>query len=294
LLKRIVTGLLLGAFAAGGLLWPGGVGAVWFLVLALGFVALALTELAGLLGRAGSPVYTAPMTLAGLALVFGDLAPSLLGGVFVQWREGPFAAAALAVAVAWMAGLAARRPALGEGVRRLIASLGALLLVWGTLGWMPRLYGIAGCGLGEGRWLLLFMIAVTKAADIGAYALGTWTAARPRGNHKMCPGLSPKKSWEGLAGGVVLAVAVAVALVWLWRERFALHGEPILTVWVAALLGALFAVLGLAGDLTESMLKRAAGVKDSGALPGLGGCLDVVDSLIYVAPLFYAWVAWAR
>ena len=156
---------------------------------------------------------------------------------------------------------------------------------------MPRLYAIEGDGMG-GRWLLLFMVAVTKGTDVGAYAIGTWTARRPQGNHKMCPRLSPKKSWEGLAGGLALGLVVALALFWAFGDRFAVHGHAVLAWWSAALFGLLFAVLGLAGDLTESVLKRAAGVKDSGSLPGLGGCLDVVDSLIFVTPLFYAYVSW--
>lgn len=153
-------------------------------------------------------------------------------------------------------------------------------------------------------WLILGVIAVTKACDIGAYFTGRFL-----GRHKMIPWLSPGKTWEGLAGGVAASMLTAIGLVllgqWLQGEGqsgvqvmgefskgpglrvFTPHDYPL---WAAALSGALFALLGQFGDLTASLFKRDAGIKDSASyIPGFGGLLDVVDSPLSVAPLAY-WV----
>ncbi len=136
------------------------------------------------------------------------------------------------------------------------------------------------------RHLLLYMIICTKMGDIGAYFIGSATAGRPGGNHKLSP-ISPGKSWEGLAGGIAFSVLASVVLF------YAMDSVGCIFSFVSAVVfGVLAAVVGLIGDLSESMLKRAAGVKDSGKIPGLGGVLDILDSLLFVAPLFYAYVQW--
>jgi phosphatidate cytidylyltransferase len=121
-----------------------------------------------------------------------------------------------------------------------------------------------------GTWVLLGVIGVIKACDIGAYFTG-----RAIGERKLIPWLSPGKTWEGLVGGLVWAAAVA----------------GVLSIWVpwvgwgaAALLGAALGLAGQAGDLLESALKRTAEVKDSGKVPGFGGVLDLLDSPLVGAP----------
>jgi phosphatidate cytidylyltransferase len=130
-------------------------------------------------------------------------------------------------------------------------------------------------------WLLVGAILTTKACDIGAYFTGMSI-----GRHKMIPWLSPKKTWEGLAGGIVFASAVGAAL-----AHFSVHlasAADHYPWWVGAILGALVAVIGQAGDLAESAFKRDAGVKDSGSiLPGMGGVLDVLDSPLLAGPVVY-------
>jgi phosphatidate cytidylyltransferase len=117
--------------------------------------------------------------------------------------------------------------------------------------------------------------AVTWASDSGAYFAG-----RAFGRTKMSPRLSPKKTWEGFAGGTLAAVGAGVGII-------ALLGLPVSAL-VGVALGLIGAVGGTLGDLAESMLKRQAGVKDSGNLiPGHGGLLDRVDSLLWTAPLTY-------
>ena len=135
--------------------------------------------------------------------------------------------------------------------------------------------------LPSGEWLIVFIALVTWASDIGAYYAGTlW------GRHPLAPSISPKKSIEGLAGGLALALAVALLTqVWLVPQLTMLH---------ALVLGLLMTGTGLVGDLCESAIKRAVGVKDSGGiLPGHGGMLDRLDSLLFTAPTFYYYVTLA-
>ena len=130
-------------------------------------------------------------------------------------------------------------------------------------------------------FLFLFFVLTTKAMDTGGYIFGLLSnRLLPGGNHKIAPTISPKKSWEGFFGGILLALAVAAAL---QLTPFA----PAL-VWWKPLTAALLLALGsFFGDLTESALKRAAGIKDSGNyIPGMGGVFDVLDSFIYNGWLF--------
>ncbi|NJN16708.1 MAG: phosphatidate cytidylyltransferase [Oscillochloris sp.] len=138
----------------------------------------------------------------------------------------------------------------------------------------------------EGGWLafaaippgmawIIFTLAITWCQDSAAYFVG-----RSFGRTRMAPVLSPKKSWEGAAGGLIASALTAMLCV-------PLLGLPI-SLGFAALIGALAGVVGPIGDLAESLIKRQIGIKDSGSLiPGHGGMLDRIDSLIFIAPLVY-------
>ena len=143
------------------------------------------------------------------------------------------------------------------------------ILYLGALGaFVPATY------IDFGPWHLLMFIFVVKCSDIGAY-----TAGRLFGKHKFSPEISPKKTWEGMAGAVALAALVAVA--------FAVFCD-IMSWRLAIVFGVIFAFLGQLGDLAESMLKRDAEIKDSSnSVPGFGGILDVVDSVLITAPFGY-------
>jgi phosphatidate cytidylyltransferase len=153
--------------------------------------------------------------------------------------------------------------------------------------------GLLGSFLARLRWLhadpyrtglmLTLTIFVPKCADIGAFFTGTFL-----GRHKMTPILSPKKTWEGFAGGMVLAVVVAVGL------SFAddLFRGGMLE---AAAFGLVVGVAGVLGDLAESLVKRDCEVKDAAkSIPGFGGLLDVIDSVLFAAPVAYLWFAATR
>jgi len=132
-------------------------------------------------------------------------------------------------------------------------------------------------------WVVAGVVLVTKSCDTGAYFTG-----KAIGRHKLIPWLSPGKTWEGLFGGIVTAALVAVLGVWLYHRSYGDRGVGAMPWPYAALVGALFAVSGQAGDLLESVFKRDAGVKDSGStLPGMGGVLDVLDSLMLTAPVAF-------
>ena len=134
---------------------------------------------------------------------------------------------------------------------------------------------------------LLFVMLVTKAMDTGGYIFGMLSGKwMPGGNHKLCPSISPKKSWEGFAGGVLLALLTAWALRAIFPSWDFSHYLGKFAMWKELVLAVLLALASIAGDLTESALKRKCGVKDSGSLiPGMGGPLDVLDSFIYVGPV---------
>lgn len=128
-------------------------------------------------------------------------------------------------------------------------------------------------------WLLIWVLASVKACDIGAFFTGTTI-----GKHKLIPWLSPGKTWEGLVGGLVTSGGVALLGAWLLSRNGI--GAP--GYLAAGVMGVLMGGLGQVGDLAASLLKRDAGVKDSGSsLPGFGGALDLIDSPILVAPLAY-------
>jgi len=127
-------------------------------------------------------------------------------------------------------------------------------------------------------WLVLGVLLTTKSCDIGAYFTG-----RAIGRRKLIEWLSPKKTWEGLVGGVLSSVAVGAALVAIAPEAVA----PISIV-EGAVAGLVFGLVGQAGDLAASLMKRDMGAKDSSsALPGFGGVLDVADSPLLVGPVAY-------
>jgi len=159
------------------------------------------------------------------------------------------------------------------GISGVFANCGAACFSILYLGLLSMFIPAVRIDFGPGH--LLMFVFVVKCSDIGAYTFG-----RLFGKHKFSPVISPKKTWEGMAGAVVFAVVVAVA--------FAVSCD-IMTWWLGAIFGVAFAFLGQLGDLAESMLKRDAEIKDSSnSVPGFGGILDVVDSVLITAP--FGWL----
>lgn len=268
-------------FVGDGKTFPAGV--VLFLVIVpISFIAA--TELVAILKRKGvaaSRWITCVAALVGLcvsSLIPSDVQPTTSIAI-----ANTCAAGVLALALAYYA-----RRRTFEGV---IASAGGTLLAFVYLGLM---FGfVLAIRREHSAWVLLWILLVVKSFDIGAFFTG-----RSIGRHKMIPWLSPGKTWEGVVGGLVLSAIVASLGRWLLVEQGWLQPERFNAglVWVlvgGAIAGLIFGAIGQIGDLMASLLKRDAGVKDSGtSLPGFGGVLDVIDSPLLVAPVAYWWM-WA-
>lgn len=172
------------------------------------------------------------------------------------------------------------------------ASSGGVVLRLAVLLWMTAYLGLLPSFLVQLRWLdaaaaaprdaraaLALAIFIPKCCDIGAYFTG-----RLLGRHPMSPLLSPKKTWEGLVGGLLLSAAAAVAIN---RPLSVVRGSDL---WAAAF-GLVVGGVGALGDLAESLIKRDCRRKDaSQVVPGFGGVLDVVDSILFAAPVAYCWL----
>jgi len=242
----------------------------FFVALAAVAIILALGEFYNLGAKAGFPTQPA----------LGFVAALLVVACFVLERSEWIVAVIVALTMASMA-LAIAKP---DQIKK------SLVTVAVTISGVVYVAVLAGCLVGVRMMpdmlttpltprlsskLLLMFFAMVVLADTGAYYTG-----RLIGRHKLAPRVSPGKTIEGAVGGLVAAIAAGP----LSRLLF-FHEIPLVH---ALVLGALIGVLGPIGDLAESMLKRGAGVKDSGTLlPGHGGVLDRVDSILFCAPLLY-------
>ncbi|MCO7240828.1 MULTISPECIES: phosphatidate cytidylyltransferase [unclassified Aeromicrobium] len=224
-------------------------------VLALG---VGLWELARALGTAGIKVPFLPVLTGGTLM--------LLGAYY-----GGMETAAVAMALTVIGTLVWRLSDGADGFVR-DASAGVFCLSYlHLMGVFVMLMLVET----DGPWRIVAFIVATVASDVGGYTAGVFL-----GKHPMAPTISPKKSWEGFSGSLVFGIAAGIATVTL-----ALDGDW----WVGVLLGVAGVVMATLGDLSESLIKRDLGIKDMGdLLPGHGGIMDRLDSLIAVAPV--AWL----
>ncbi len=160
-------------------------------------------------------------------------------------------------------------------------TIGGFLYVPWLSSFMTRvlyLPGVEPDGWLRGLPYLVFLIAATKFTDCGAYLMGSLI-----GKHKMIPHISPAKTWEGMIGALLGALGAGLGVYFAWQGRM-----PLLTPVSASILCLVLAVVCVIGDLAESVIKRCLDVKDTGKfLPGIGGSLDLIDSLLFTAPVFY-------
>jgi phosphatidate cytidylyltransferase len=162
-------------------------------------------------------------------------------------------------------------------VESLAWTLFGLIYVPFMLQFLVRILLINGPHAHTGLALALWLIAVSKFCDVGALLSGM-----AFGKHKMAPVISPKKTWEGAIGGVITSAALGAGIAWFCRDYLPVSFTPLLAAAVAAPV----AVFGIVSDLVESVIKRRANTKDSGAtIPGIGGMFDLSDSLILTAPI---------
>lgn len=170
---------------------------------------------------------------------------------------------------------------------------GTIATISGTI-FVVAYIGLLGSFMIQMRWMsgrgggllpLAYLISCAKGADTGAYLTG-----RLIGRHKLCPWLSPNKTIEGALGGLALSVGISLLISWIAQKHLELPG---LDPWTAVFYGLVIGVVGQLGDLVESMIKRDCEQKDaSSAVPGFGGVLDVLDSLIFAGPVAYLFWLW--
>ena len=209
-----------------------------------------------------------PLIVSGIVL--GALIVLLFYRPIPPYRGGPYFWITLCILAIIVARLFSRRPVEGALEDMAVTMFGIVYVA------LLFAYQVAIHAGPSGRNWLVFLYLVIWASDTGAYYVGT-----AFGKRRLYEKISPKKSVEGLIGGVLASVLVAV-LCKLWLVHSVGFFE-------AAVLGAVLALVGTVGDLAESLIKRSAGVKDSGAIiPGHGGILDRMDSMLFAAPaLFY-------
>lgn len=270
--QRLISGaLFISALVAVYLYAP----LAWIGVVLLVLTFLGLRETCALFASAGLPAFTTTATVGGTL--------SLAAAWFYKCGliSGWVALGVPSVAMVGLLTASLRAVPSAEGLRRIAATLAVQMYVPFFMLFLGLI--LNGWGGEDGRQLAVFFVAMVKATDIGAYFTGCAI-----GRHKLIPHISPAKTWEGSAGGIALAYAAGAGF---YFGCDGVIGPFRMGLVDLAVLPLLMAVSGSIGDLVESMIKRAAQMKDSSKMiAGMGGILDVIDSLLLAAPVFYLYV----
>jgi len=249
----------------------------WFLISAFGLIAL--WEFYGMLDHDRLPNFKITAMICGAIM---------LGGSFYYFAHmGPAGSYDFEIAVLlfFLLTVFARqmfaRLRDDEPLKTMAYTLFGLMYVLWLFNFTTKIVYLtprSSVGAVTGQFYVLYLIAVTKFSDMGAYLLGSAI-----GRHQMIPHISPQKTWEGFFGALALSLCASLALYKL------MPGHLSALTWThATVLGLLLGFAAVIGDLAESIVKRSTGVKDSGnLLPGIGGALDLIDSLLFTAPLMF-------
>ena len=273
--KRIIIGLTLGAIIISFLCFMPA-GNPLCLIFMLGICGLATWEFFGLLTAGGLTASKRWGTAAGLLFC---------GATWYHVLKAPHDSTALwaVLLISVMATLyrMLAYPVMRTGLENALGTLLGLMYVPFLWSFFIRIFLVGGGD--KPAWTALYLLLCTKLSDSGGYFIGSRF-----GKTKLSPVISPKKSWEGLGGSV--AFCLALNLVWLFFFKGQL-GPHTLHLGDALILAFLFPLVGTGGDLVESMFKRAVEVKDSNTMVyGLGGILDMIDSVLFNAPLLYLYL----
>ncbi|SDS39192.1 phosphatidate cytidylyltransferase [Opitutus sp. GAS368] len=276
MLSRILSTVILWVVILGSLYFGGAHAAVALLAL---LAALTLHEFYGLTAKMGAR----PFRWMGLGFALLMVAGPYYLAYFTEEPEVLDLAANLATGLLVLALVVSCIRVLGERntasrVETIAATVGGLLYIPYLLHFLVRIL-MRDADSGENLALCLWVVAVSKFCDVGALLTGL-----ALGRHKLAPEISPKKTWEGAVGGVLVAAGVGAAIAFFASARL----PESLTPPIAAAIAVPLAVIAIISDLIESAIKRRADTKDTGHLiPGIGGAFDLTDSLLLTAPVAY-------
>jgi len=251
-----------------------------FLVVMVLLAATGLAEFYGLVERRGLVCFRTWGVVGGVMLMIGTFL-NLIGKIGTSGSPARVNDFETSFLILFVLGLCLRLFFARNNTTGLVSiatTLFGLMYVPYLLNFMQKINFFPGVA---GQFYLLYFILITKFSDTGAYAVGSLI-----GRHKMIPRISPGKTWEGFAGAIVVSTLASLGFVY-----FLGHHLRGMTWTHAVILGMVLSVTAVVGDLIESLFKREAGVKDSGRLfPGIGGILDLLDSLLFNAPIMYLYL----
>ncbi len=271
MIKRIISTLLLWAIVFMAVFYGGSVA---FCLLFLLLSALCLVELADMFERCGFKVLKVFSQVANFLILSTPIVLYYLGLDFTLSGLVIFG-----VCVFILVCMTLTSPFSDYFGKTIIPTILAILFVSFFAHWIILITLKFSMGGFTGVVFAIWAIASAKFTDVGGYAVGCVF-----GRHKLSPSISPNKSWEGLIGGLLSSMAVSVLIVWCLGK----HLPDYFTPTCAALASIPLGLAGLVSDLFESVLKRRANVKDSGRIiPGIGGALDLADSMLLSAPLAF-------
>lgn len=281
--SRMISGLTLGAAFLLCLALAPSMGA-WIVILCIS--AVAQWEFYGMIRNAGIPVFRIIGVICGTALIASTFF-SLRANGFGTGVELEHAILLLGVIAVFVRQFPQKHNP--TPIETIACTLLGILYVPYLCNFFTRLIfawadgPISGRVCLTGQMLVLYLVIVVKFTDIGAYFTG-----RLIGRHKLFPRISPAKTWEGLFGGIGFALVASVVFYLISGGRL---GVVTLRAVDAVILGIMLPFTAVVGDLFESLLKRACSIKDSGtSVPGMGGFLDVLDSLFFGAPMLYIYI----
>ncbi len=273
MLSRILSTLVLWTIILGSLWLFGAHAAV---ALATILAVLTLHEFYGLTAKMGAKAFHV------MGLVFAAL---MIAGPYylAYYTDEPDAVGGLAISLLVLAMVISCIRVLGERntanrVETIAATVGGLFYIPYLLPSLVRIL-MREADSGENLAICLWVIAVSKFCDVGALLSGL-----AFGRHKMAPEISPKKTWEGAVGGVLISAGIGAGIAFFFSDRLPVSLTPL----VGALVALPLALITIVSDLIESAIKRRADTKDTGQLiPGIGGAFDLTDSLLLTAPVAY-------
>jgi phosphatidate cytidylyltransferase len=258
---------------------------VLFLIVMLAIAALGLKEFYELVTKAGFDCFYRWGMAGGLVLMTSTFL-YVQGGMIANVSAAKANDFETGILILFVLGLCFRQfmsKRGGSGLLRISTTLFGLMYVPWLLNFIQKLHffpPVDGVAV-DGNYYVLYFILVTKFSDLGAYVVGSLI-----GKHKMIPRISPGKTWEGFGGAIVVSTLVSVTFVYFLPHKL-LHMNLV----HAVILGVLLSMAAVVGDLIESIFKREAKVKDSGRwFPGIGGILDLMDSLLFNAPIMYLYL----